>query len=231
MDDRFALVPISSDLEEPRCACVLVLDVSTSMSIQNRIGHLNKGLQQFATELSNDPLASKRVEVAIVTFGQSVNVAMDFTQAREFRPPTLSANGHTPMGEAVCKATELLETRKSVYKNSGIDYYRPWIFLITDGAPTDTGTPHWPLAVSQVADGDDDTRGKKKFSFFAVGVDGTDFTYLRTLSVREPLELTGLKFVELFSWLSKSMQSISGSTTGEQVDLESPAGWGSVAPR
>ena len=230
-DNRFALVPITSDLEEPRCACVLVLDVSYSMTIDNRIDELNAGLQQFASELASDALAAKRVEVAIVTFGSTVNVAMDFSQARGFHPPTLQANGSTPMGEAVCVATDMVAARKEVYKQSGVDYYRPWIFLITDGAPTDADTAHWSEAVGRVLDGDNDERGGKKFSFFSVGVQGTDFTYLRTLSAREPLLLQGLKFQELFSWLSASMRSISSSGTDDRVDLENPGGWGSVAPR
>lgn len=230
LENRFSLVPIDSDLEEPRCACVLVLDVSYSMSGE-KIDQLNTGLKQFATELANDALAAKRIEVAIVTFGSGVKLEMDFTQARTFSPPTLQVDGSTPMGEAMCFATDLVAARKDVYKQSGVDYYRPWIFLITDGAPTDSNTNHWSEAVSRITDGDNDEKGGKKFSFFAVGVQGTDFTFLRTLSMREPLALQGLKFAELFSWLSASMRGISGSTTDDAVELESPAGWGTVAPR
>ncbi len=196
-----------------------------------RVDQLNKGLQQFATELANDALASKRIEVAIVTFGSSVQVALDFTQARDFRPPTLSTSGLTPMGEAVCTAADMVAARKEVYKQSGVDYYRPWIFLITDGAPTDINSTYWSDAVSIVADGDSEGSGGKKFSFFSVGVDGTDFTYLRTLSTREPLALKGLMFGELFQWLSASMQAVSGSSTDDELHLSDPSGWGTVAPR
>ena len=53
---------------EPRCPCILLLDVSGSMS-GRPINELNAGLVTFRDELLADPLALKRVELGIVTFG------------------------------------------------------------------------------------------------------------------------------------------------------------------
>ena len=75
---------------EPRCPCVLVLDCSASMAGQ-RLQELQKGLAQFREELLGDPLARKRVEVAVVTFGGSVKLACDFTTIEHFEPPRLQA--------------------------------------------------------------------------------------------------------------------------------------------
>ena len=52
---------------EPRCPCVLLLDTSSSMQ-GLPIDALNQGLRTFKDELMKDPLASRRVEVAVVTF-------------------------------------------------------------------------------------------------------------------------------------------------------------------
>lgn len=170
---------------EPRCPCILLLDVSGSMN-GRPINELNAGLVTFRDELLADPLALKRVELGIVTFGP-VHVEQPFTSAANFFPPILFAQGDTPMGAAITKALDMVEERKREYRANGISYYRPWIFLITDGAPTD----EWQAAANKVFRGEED----KRFAFFSIGVQGADMKTLAQISVRQPLPLQGLQFV------------------------------------
>lgn len=210
-----------ADNPEPRCPCLLLLDVSGSMA-GNPIRELNDGLTTFRDELMADPLAAKRVEVAIVSFGP-VEVVNDFQTADLFSPPSLSAQGDTPMGEAIERGLDLLTKRKETLRNNGIAFYRPWVFLITDGGPTD----NWSKSASQVNEGEE----KKAFAFFSVGVEGARMDILNQISTREPLRLKGLRFRDLFTWLSNSMKSVSHSKLGDTVPVQNPAtpqGWATV---
>jgi uncharacterized protein YegL len=207
-----------ADNPEPRCPCLLLLDVSGSMQGQP-IAELNAGLITFKDELAADALAMKRVEVGIVTFGP-VQIALPFQGASSFYPPNLSAQGDTPIGSAIKQGLEMVRRRKDEYKANGISYYRPWVFLITDGGPTD----EWQSAAAAVREGEQ----SKSIAFFAIGIQGANMDTLQQISVREPLLLDGLRFRDLFSWLSTSLRSVSQSTPGTEVPLQSPQGWASV---
>jgi len=207
---------------EPRCPCLLLLDTSGSMN-GRPIQELNAGLRVFKEELTSDAMATQRVEVALMTFGP-VQVVSDFQTADLFQPPTLSTTGDTPMGAAIVQGLDLLEARKATYRQSGISYYRPWIFMITDGSPTDS----WQNAAERVRAGDSPDR--KAFSFFAVGVEGADMTTLAAICslARPPVRLKGLSFRELFSWLSSSLSGVAKSQPGQMVNLPPPSGWSAV---
>jgi len=222
----FDQVPFGESVEfaentEPRCPCLLLLDTSGSMR-GKPIDELNAGIRQLRDELFADDMAQKRVEVAIIGF-DPVQTLSEFQTPDVFQPPTLAASGDTPIGAAIEAGLNLLDQRKQTYRNNGVTYYRPWVFLITDGGPTD----YWQAAAERVKQGE----ASNHFSFFAVGVEGARMDILAQLTSREPLKLQELRFRDLFKWLSNSLTSVSKSQVGTQVPLENPTGpngWGSV---
>lgn len=210
-----------ADNPEQRCACVLLLDTSGSMSGE-AINQLNGGLAALGRDLADDPLAAKRVELALVTFGP-VELVADFCPVEAFRPPVLVAEGDTPIGGAVERGLAMIEARKLRYREAGVPYYRPWILLVTDGVPTD----RWARAARAVAE----VERRRGGAFFAVGVEGADMDMLGELSVRTPLRLRGLAFGSLLRWLSTSLSAVSRSTPGGALalpDPTAPGGWASV---
>lgn len=209
--------------QEDRCPVVLLLDVSGSMIDDAKIDRLNEGLIAFKSEVISDPIASLRVEVAIITFGGGVNVVHEFSTADTINLPLLQAMGNTPLGEAVDAALSEIEHRKNDYRANGVNYYRPWIWILTDGSPTDD----WQPAAERARQAELD----KKATLFCVGV-GRDanMQVLAQFSSRPPLRLEGLQFREMFKWLSVSLARVSQAKagSGDQVALPPVQGWGTV---
>lgn len=213
--------------QQPHCATVLLLDVSGSMA-GAKLGALQEGLRLFLRETAADPLAAKRVDLCLVTFGGEVTVAHDFAPVTEYGADLgLVARGATPLGQALERGMELIEARKVAYRSQGTDYYRPWLMVITDGEPTDCkpGDERWGRVSGALQQG----VAAGRFAYFAVGVDGCNLERLRQLCPegRPPLALQGLAFAALFSWLSRSQRQVSASQTGETVALP-PVDWGTV---
>jgi uncharacterized protein YegL len=204
---------------DPRCPLVLLLDTSSSMGsspdpeVTDRpIDQLNRGLATLAAELKEDPVARRRVEVLVVPFGGAVNPVGDFTLAWDWQPPTLSASGGTPMGAAVRYGLDAASARRRVLQGEGTVTYRPWVFLLTDGAPTDSMSGI-PEAVASAEQG-------KQAVFWCVSSIGADEGVLRTLTPDKPiLRLDKTDWGTLFKWLSAAMSSVSRSSPGDQTTL------------
>jgi uncharacterized protein YegL len=207
---------------EPRCPCVLLLDTSGSMQ-GAAIEALNKGLKAFKDDLAKDPLASRRVEISIVSFDNEIKVVQDFVTVDHFEAPVLTAQGQTFMGGAIQNALDLIQARKSQYRSNGVAYYRPWVFMITDGEPQGEPENVVQIAIHRLKN----EEAEKKVAFFAVGVENANMEKLKDMVVRVPVKLVGLNFVEMFVWLSRSMEKVAQSRTDEQVALP-PPGWAAV---
>ena len=213
-----------SNNPEPRCACVLLMDTSGSMK-GKPIDALNQGLITLGETIAKDPLASQRVELALVTFSSDVKVIQDFTTVDGFNPPVLRAGGATFMGTGIIKALDMIQARKEYYKDNALDYYRPWVFMITDGEPQGEAGSKIFEAASRIIEDEKNNR----VAFFAVGVEEANMEALARITHpdRPPKKLSGLNFAEMFLWLGNSMQRVSGSRPGTMVPLQ-PAGWAEV---
>lgn len=205
---------------EQKSICCFVVDVSYSM-VNKPIAELNRGLQQFHQDIAGNPMTSNRLEVAVVEFSDSVETVVQPGLVDSFSMPTLVTKGSTKLVDGVREGIRLVEERKAWYKQTGQPYLRPWVVLITDGAP----------------DADQDVNGlaneinaavtAKKFVFLSVGVQGANMGILGRISTSDypPMALEGLKFSEFFKWVSASMSVVASSKDGDKVDLPSPAAW------
>jgi uncharacterized protein YegL len=221
---------------DPRIACALLLDTSSSMS-GTPIDQLNQGFEQFCDDIKDDELACKRAEISVITFDSSARVVIPFTEGRYLQPQRLHASGSTAMGAAINLALDELAAQKQAYKNAGLEYYRPWLFVLTDGGPTD-GAVFSAAATRLKA-----AEAAKGVSVFGIGVGANaNLVKLKELSAqRDPVKLDGVKFKEFFHWLSASLSAasqsgnhghddsaIAGKDATEQIALPSPNGWAFV---
>lgn len=198
---------------EPHMAALILLDNSGSMN-GKALNELVQGYNNFLSQSSLDELAMKRVDIAVVRFGDTVETVQDFiplSRAVESPNLNLTASGKTPMGEAIEKGIQMLRDRCRLYDEAGIPHYKPWIFMITDGVPTDS-IENAKTLIRQRED-----TGRLKF--FSVAVNGADTNMLSSLGKRVIEATKEDDFKSIFNWFSKSMSIISASRVDENPQL------------
>ena len=209
------------DNPSPRVPVCLCLDTSGSMSGMP-IEELNEGVRLFYEAIQADDSSLYSAEISIVTFGGDAECRAEFSTLEGKAAPRFGAQGGTPMGEAVNMALDMLEARKATYRQHGVDYYQPWLVLMTDGAPNGSDA-ELQRAINRTRE----MIGNRKLTIFSIGIgEDADMHVLAQCSPkRTPLKLQGLKFREFFEWLSQSVSKTSESIPGESVPLDSVAGW------
>ncbi|MBR5493846.1 MAG: hypothetical protein IKV77_12080 [Alistipes sp.] len=117
---------------EQKCLCVLVLDISGNMR-GKPIEMLNKSLNAFYNEICQNDIVSQKIEIALISSNDTVQLLQMPSLVENFTMPTLEARGSTTIAQAMMLAIDLIERRKKWYKLQGIPYYSPSIALITNG--------------------------------------------------------------------------------------------------
>jgi uncharacterized protein YegL len=209
-----------------RVPITLCLDASGSMA-GAPMQELNEGVRLFFVALQEDPIARASAEIAIVSFSDDADTILDFQGLeRVSQPPVMhSTGGSTSLGEGVILALDRLETRKQEYQKAGVDYFQPWLVLMTDGQPTSS-------AHNQAGPRACEMESRGKLVVFPIGIgSNADMNTLAMFSKkRPPLSLQGLNFRQFFEWLSKSVVRVSQSRPGEKMtlDLEGIKGWATL---
>jgi uncharacterized protein YegL len=205
--------------DRPQAACALVLDTSKSMQGE-RMEALARGLTAYRDFLAGDTEARQIVETSIITFGDQAQVVHPFSNVEEMPNLELTAAGATSMGAAIDLGIQTIEGRKKYYKEQGVDYYRPFLVVITDGAPTDIHPGNIAQYRAKLQEG----AKQKKFHTLFFGTEGADFRKLKDLlgDGGHVAGIDGARFEEFFKWLSTSLSEIKDSKPGEEVHFEDP---------
>jgi len=129
-------------MKEPsrRLPVYLLLDCSGSMAGEP-IESVRMGVKALLTDLLSDPQAMETVHLSVITFSESAVQTCPLTELPLFQEPSLIAGGPTSLGAALHLLEECIEVevRKPTKEQKGD--WKPLIFLMTDGVPTDIWEP------------------------------------------------------------------------------------------
>lgn len=120
-----------------RLPVYLLLDCSGSM-IGEPIEAVRQGIRALLSELRGDPQALETAYLSVITFDSHARQVMPLTELMQFREPELHAGGATALGGALLVLLDCVkqEVRKASPTQKGD--WRPLVFILTDGSPTDT---------------------------------------------------------------------------------------------
>jgi uncharacterized protein YegL len=200
-------IPAIINANEPHMALVFLLDTSGSMNGEP-IRQLNEGLNEFKLKVCESKQTRDILDVAIVEFNNKFDVVQEFVPVEYMDSVNLMANGGTMMTPAIEKALDMVTERSRFYRRSGSEPYKPWVLLISDGAPTDD--------IISVAQKIKRMESDGKVSFRSLGVEGYDSQVLHILSGSKVMKLLGTDFSSFFDWVNKSMRSVSLGAPGEK---------------
>lgn len=129
-----------------RLPVYLLLDTSWSMK-GAPIEAVRRGLEQFQREVADDQFACEVVTVGVITFSSTAQLVTNgLVPISVFQPPLLEAQGVTRLDLALQMLLDSMESHlvKPVKSDSNGQGgrrgdYKPAVFILTDGQPTDAG--------------------------------------------------------------------------------------------
>jgi len=188
-----------------RLPIYLLLDVSSSMA-GAPIEALNRGVNLFYNELLNDSQTTGLTYVGVITFANVAQMVMPLTKLSQFTPPYLQAGGTTSLGIALDLLNQILDYDIRPQTATQQGDYKPLIFLITDGIPTD----HWEGAANAIRQ----QTQQKMASIIALGCgSGVSINMLKRITDTVLLmdRITPEQIVQYFQWVSQAVSQASNT--------------------
>jgi uncharacterized protein YegL len=175
------------------------------------IGAVTRGVHTLVTEMRSNPLALETVYLSLITFSREARQVLPLTELYHLQPPKLSVRPGTAMGAALrllmnCLKRDVVRTTETTKGD-----YKPFIFILTDGQPTDD----WQSAADRIK--------QKKVNIIACaagsGADGPLLKRVTEIVVElDTLSPDALK--AFFKWVSSSIKTTPQSVA--QVAADAP---------
>lgn len=206
-----------------RLPVYLVLDCSESMA-GPAFEAVQSGLQAMLNELRSDPHALETVWISVITFSSRAKVLTPLTDVCQFQAPKLILGSGTSLGVALDLLEQRMKAEVRVQTASSKGDWKPIVFLMTDGDPTDT----WFKAADHFRN---DISGRRANIVAVACGPSVNISNLKrvtptVLSFKNPREPS---FKEFFKWITQSVQTTSARVArGSEDGVELPALPGSM---
>lgn len=187
-----------------RLPVYLLLDTSGSMTGEP-IEAVKNGVQMMMHSLRQNPQAIETAFVSIITFDSEAKQIVPLTDLASFQMVDIKASGVTSLGAALALLADKLGTEVTMTTLEQKGDWKPLIFVMTDGIPTD----NWQQGYSRLK-----TVNKGLIVGCAAG-QGADDTILRqiTNSVVRLDSADSESISKFFQWVTASI-----STTSTKVE-------------
>ena len=160
------------------------------------IESVKSGIRELHNELMGDPQTVESSFLSVITFDSSAEQLVPLTELPQFNPPDLVASGTTSLGEALRLLNDRIENEVKKTSEEQKGDWKPLVFLLTDGAPTDD----WEGAADHI---------KRNVSCNTICVacgEGAETELLKRVSdtVMVMRDMTPDSFAQFFKWVSQS---------------------------
>jgi uncharacterized protein YegL len=201
-----------------RLPVYILADVSGSMQ-GTPIESVKSGIRQLHRDLMSDPQSIESAYLGVITFAESAQQVVPLTEVAQFVPPDLAAGGQTNLGDALRLLLDAFDHELVRTTADQKGDWRPLVFLLTDGAPTDTD---WPQYAQQLRD-------RRPANIIAVACgDQADTNALKQITeiVIQMRDMSPDAFRAFFKFVSASVKQTSAkvgaATEGAGIQLPPP---------
>ncbi|WP_413204211.1 TerY-C metal binding domain-containing protein [Rhodospirillum sp. A1_3_36] len=192
-----------------RLPIYFLVDVSESMVGKN-LYSLEEGIGAIVSTLRKDPYALETAFLSVIAFAGKAKTVVPLTELVAFYPPELPAGGGTALGAALSHLMDEIDRTVVVTTPNRKGDWRPIVFLLTDGHPTDDPSKaldRWNRSY------------RNRVNMVAVSIGGgADHTLLKRLTDEVIVfnDSAHDAFARFVKWVSMSIQSQSRSVSAGQ---------------
>lgn len=227
----------NSSIRVPVCVCI---DTSGSMMTKDdtgksRLERVKEGVEALYEAIRKDPIAKSSADICIVGFNNEPYVVRNFSVLQDDekgKKLPLFSSGKGDIGFGVSKGLELLQNRKQKYKETGTDYYQPWLIIMSDGHSTADTQAIANQNLAKAQKGVLEQEGNKKLIVVPVYIgdklenDPKALKELGGFSKKNDVqEINSTRFADFFIWLGKSVSKVANEGDTDEVDFSDLFDW------